>query len=269
MKPVVITIACNSSREIRLSEVAPSAQNIEIEVGECAQVRCIDDRVFTQNVLDVSIRCTIYDNAQFFYCDMRQFCTDATVRTDTIFTAHTDAVIRFEQWQLGGKKIKLTVDAQLQGERSEIDVRCGARLHDDQKQNIYTIQSHRAPGTKSNCVIKVIASGMARSVYEGMIEIEPIAQKSEAFQTHKAIVTSDSAYAYARPSLQVQTDDVQCGHGSAIGQIDELQRDYICARGLSEDHARILLLHAFLDDLYSIEHMRQIPLTIGLENERT
>ncbi len=261
MKPVVIT--CNSTREIKLSEVAPNAHSIELIVGACAHVTCIDDREFTQDSLEFSLRCTVKKNAQLVYCDQRRFSTVAAISSTTTFVAHKDSVIRFEQWQHGGKKIKIVVDALLQGPQSEIDMRFGAQLTGDQKQEIKTMQLHQAAFTKSNCVMKVIAKDSARSVYDGMIEIEKIAQKSEAFQTHKAMLMSDAAYAYAHPSLQVQADDVQCGHGSAIGQIDDEQREYLYARGMNEEKVKAMLLHAFLDDLYSIGQMKQTLLTIS------
>ena len=87
------------------------------------------------------------------YCDQRKFATQAVVNSSIVLIAQQDSVIRFEQWQQGGKKVKLVIDAQLEGERSEIDMRCGARLTDDQKQEISTSQLHQAPFTKSNCIL--------------------------------------------------------------------------------------------------------------------
>jgi len=250
MKSLTLTIPCRSTREIKLSEYAADAQSVELIVGSSAQVVCIDDREYTQDSLEFSLNCIVQKNGQLLYCDQRKFATQAVVNSSIVLIAQQDSVIRFEQWQQGGKKVKLVIDAQLEGERSEIDMRCGARLTDDQKQEISTSQLHQAPFTKSNCIIKAIVSGSARSLYDGMIQIVKAAQKSEAFQTHKAMLMSDEAYAYARPSLQVHADDVQCGHGSAIGQIDDEQRDYLYARGMDEGRVQSLLLDAFMEDLY-------------------
>jgi len=260
MKPFVVKIPCNSSQEIRLSEVADMAQDIELVVGSCAQLICIDDREMSGDSIDFTLNCIVKKNAQLLYCDQRLFGMQAKVNNHITLRADQDAVIRFEQWQQGGHTVKTFIDAQLEGDRSEIDMRLGAHLSGSQTHEINTMQSHHAAFAKSNCVLKVIVSDSARSLYEGMIQIDTLAQKSEAFQSHKAILLSENAYANARPSLQVHADDVQCGHGSAIGQIDEEQREYLYARGMDESCVQELLLHAFLDNLYSSDSMKHLTI---------
>ena len=256
MKMHTIMIPTNVRKTIKMSEYAVHGQFLELIVGASSQIICIDDRVVHDHVVDSRIIITAYKNAQLTYCDQRRFYDDAQVIDSITLTAEPDSVIRFEQRQQGGQKIKTMLDAQLIGQSAEIIIRVGARISGNQNHELYTKQYHRTAYGKSSCTVKMIVAGDARSLYEGMIEVDPSARQTEAFQNHKALLMSDAAYAFAQPSLQVQTDDVQCGHGSAIGQLDAQQLEYLHARGIDQDRAKEILLDAFMQDLYVSEYIK-------------
>lgn len=54
---------------------------------------------------------------------------------------------------------------------------------------------------------------------------------------------------YSKPQLEIYDDDVKCSHGTAIGQLDEMQVFYMRTRGLSEQTAKFLLKQAFMSDI--------------------
>jgi Fe-S cluster assembly protein SufD len=49
--------------------------------------------------------------------------------------------------------------------------------------------------------------------------------------------------------MEIYADDVKCGHGSTVGQLDMDQLFFLRARGLDEVTARSLLTHAFAEDV--------------------
>jgi Fe-S cluster assembly protein SufD len=53
----------------------------------------------------------------------------------------------------------------------------------------------------------------------------------------------------SKPELEIFADDVVCGHGTTIGQIDQTQLFYLMARGVPRAEAERLLIEAFLDDV--------------------
>jgi len=61
----------------------------------------------------------------------------------------------------------------------------------------------------------------------------------------RALLLSDEAEADCKPELEIFADDVQCGHGSTTGAIDEELRFYLMARGLPAKDADALLIQAF------------------------
>jgi Fe-S cluster assembly protein SufD len=108
-----------------------------------------------------------------------------------------------------------------------------------------TVQHHRAPSTQSSVVARVVGAGTSSHSYHGLIRIEEGATNSDATQEHKALLISSTARVTAKPILEVLTNEVTCGHGSAVGVLDEQQLFYMQARGIAEVSARRLLLETF------------------------
>ena len=48
--------------------------------------------------------------------------------------------------------------------------------------------------------------------------------------------------------LEILADDVLCGHGTAIGSLDDDSVFYLRSRGIPEDEAKLLLIRGFLAD---------------------
>ena len=54
---------------------------------------------------------------------------------------------------------------------------------------------------------------------------------------------------YTQPMLEIYADDVQCSHGSTVGQMDEAALFYMRQRGIDEREARLLLKAAFITEV--------------------
>ena len=60
---------------------------------------------------------------------------------------------------------------------------------------------------------------------------------------------SKKAVVDSKPQLEIFADDVKCSHGSTIGQFNEDALFYLKARGIGEEKAKALLIHAFAYDV--------------------
>ena len=60
---------------------------------------------------------------------------------------------------------------------------------------------------------------------------------------------------WTQPMLEIYADDVQCSHGSTVGQLSDDALFYMRQRGISEAEARTLLKQAFASEV-----IQQIPL---------
>src|SRR5690606_26422177 len=81
------------------------------------------------------------------------------------------------------------------------------------------------------------------------IFVRPDAQKTNAFQQNNNLLLNQNATINTKPQLEIFADDVKCSHGCTIGQFDDEAKFYLQARGISEDQAKTLLVHAFAFDV--------------------
>jgi Fe-S cluster assembly protein SufD len=150
---------------------------------------------------------------------------------------------------LGGRIARNDIVATLAGDGAECTLN-GLYVADGQTLvDTHTTIDHAMPHCPSHEVYKGILSGRAQAVFNGKIIVRPDAQKTNARQTNKALLLSDSAQINTKPQLEIFADDVKCTHGAAIGQLDEDAMFYMQARGIAAEDARNLLIHAFAGEV--------------------
>ena len=123
-----------------------------------------------------------------------------------------------------------------------------------------TVIDHIEPHCESLELYKGILDQNARGIFDGRIIVRPNAQKTVSKQENRNLLLSETAVVDSKPTLEIHNDDVKCNHGSTIGQIDREQLFYLRSRGIDEDEARNLLVHAFASqivDRMKIEPVRE------------
>jgi len=117
-----------------------------------------------------------------------------------------------------------------------------------------TRQNHFALNTTSDLLFKGALLGESRSVWQGMIYVDPIASKTDGYQANRNLVLSEKARADSIPGLEILTDDVRCTHGATVGKIDQDLVFYLQSRGLPKKEAEKLIVEGFFDPI-----MQRIP----------
>ncbi|CAN5599564.1 Fe-S cluster assembly protein SufD [soil metagenome] len=113
----------------------------------------------------------------------------------------------------------------------------------------HTIVDHCKPHCHSNELYKGVMKDEATAVFNGKIFVREDAQKTNAFQKNNNLMLSKKAVVDSKPQLEIYADDVKCSHGSTIGQFNEDALFYLKARGIGDDKAKALLIHAFAYDV--------------------
>jgi Fe-S cluster assembly protein SufD len=139
------------------------------------------------------------------------------------------------------------MDITLAGEGAEANL-TGVSVLNDNHADITTRIHHAVGHTQSTQLFKKVAAGKSRAVYQGKVSVAPHADQSDSRQTAKALLLGTRAEADLKPELEILADDVKCAHGAAVGDLDADSLFYLRARGLSENDARNLLIHAFLEE---------------------
>jgi Fe-S cluster assembly protein SufD len=118
----------------------------------------------------------------------------------------------------------------------------------DATREIVTRVRHAGQGSTSHQVVRSVHWAQATGNFLGRIEVAREGQQTDAAQDFKGLLLTRGASANARPELEIFADDVKCAHGASIGQLDEMARFYMAARGISPDAAKALLVQAFIAD---------------------
>lgn len=128
----------------------------------------------------------------------------------------------------------------------------------------HTVVDNVKPNCLSNELYKGILNDNASAVFNGKIFVQPNAQKTNAYQSNKNILLSNSASVNTKPQLEIFADDVKCSHGCTVGRLDEEGLFYLRSRGISEKIARSLLVHAFAIDI--LEHIKPEPIRMYVDH---
>ena len=122
----------------------------------------------------------------------------------------------------------------------------------------HTLVDNVKPNCFSNELYKGIIDDNATAVFNGKIYVQRDAQKTNAYQSNKNVLLSDTASVNTKPQLEIFADDVKCSHGCTVGQLNEEGLFYLQSRGITEKNARSLLLHAFAVDI--LEHIKPVAI---------
>ena len=139
--------------------------------------------------------------------------------------------------------------SRLIGEGSRSDLLAVAVARDQQEFDARTLQDHISPRTASDLLYKNALDDRARTIFGGLIRVEPHAHFADAYQKVRNLLLSDDAEANSMPGLEILADNVRCTHGATSGQIDEDQIFYLRSRGIPTKIAQRLLVTGFLDEV--------------------
>jgi Fe-S cluster assembly protein SufD len=112
-----------------------------------------------------------------------------------------------------------------------------------------TEQDHEAANCTSDLLYKGALRDESRAVYSGWVHVRPGAQKTDAMQTSRNIVLSDRAKADAIPNLEIEANDVRCGHAASVGPVEEETLFYLQSRGIPRMEAERLIVFGFFQEV--------------------
>ena len=147
---------------------------------------------------------------------------------------------------------------ELNGEHAEATL-CGMGVMDKNKKvDVYSHVTHAVPNCHSTELFKNVLNDSSVGSFCARILVKKDAQKTQAYQSNRNLLTSREARMYSKPQLEIYADDVKCSHGMTTGQLDENALFYLRSRGIPEAEARMMLSVAFTADV--LDHVRLEPL---------
>ncbi|MBN2143937.1 MAG: Fe-S cluster assembly protein SufD [Candidatus Aureabacteria bacterium] len=160
---------------------------------------------------------------------------------------------RFDSFSFlfGGDIVRHNLDILQQGEQAQSYLNGLYALKGRQHFDTKVVIDHQRTGGISRQLYKGILGETARSVFNGQIHVRKSAQKTDAFQLNKNLLLNTRCRVDTKPQLEIETDDVKCSHGAAVGQLNEEELFYLLSRGISRSQAVEILLHGFADEVIS------------------
>lgn len=146
----------------------------------------------------------------------------------------------------GSAKGKVRMETKLAGRGSSARVTGAYAGHANQHLDFDTTQEHAAENTTSDLAFRGILEDESTAVWRGMIEVDPVAQQTDAFQENRNLLLSKDAHADAIPGLEIEANEVRCTHAAAVSQIDKKQVYYLMAHGLKKDVATRMIIDGFM-----------------------
>jgi Fe-S cluster assembly protein SufD len=223
-------------------------------IGAHAELNIVESYISADNVANVFV-----NNVSEFVVDERAHLQHYYIQTgneNTRYIHHTEVVQRasslYNNYKAsfpGTGLLRNNLNVSLDGENIEshlygLYLAGGHQLIDN-----HTIVDHLKPRCQSNELYKGVMKDEAVAVFNGKIFVRKDAQKTNAFQKNNNLMLSKKAIVDSKPQLEIFADDVKCSHGSTIGQFNEDALFYLKARGIGEEKAKALLIHAFAYDV--------------------
>ncbi|OQM76658.1 Fe-S cluster assembly protein SufD [Manganibacter manganicus] len=174
-----------------------------------------------------------------------------------------DAKLTLFFMNAGGRLVRQEIRVAAKGEGSDFQLRGVNLLSGDTHTDVTMVLDHEVPHTGSREIVRNVVTGKAKGVFQGRINVHQYAQKTDAKMACNTLLLSDDGEFSTKPELEIFADDVQCGHGATVTEIDHGHLFYLMARGVSEKSARGLLVKAFLAEV--IEELEDEQLVEALE----
>ena len=146
-------------------------------------------------------------------------------------------------------------DVTLAGEGATASLLGSAIMAGHQHVDNNTLIDHQAPACTSRELYKYVADQQSSGAFAGRVLVREGAEKTDSIERNANLVCTEEARMWTQPMLEIYADDVQCSHGSTVGQINADALFYMLQRGLSEAEARMLLKQAFASEV-----LNELPL---------
>ncbi|ACD84523.1 SufB/SufD family protein [Candidatus Methylacidiphilum infernorum] len=133
---------------------------------------------------------------------------------------------------VGGSYNRFEGKTRLSGAGGSAEILSATLAKNTQEFDQRTLQVHTAPYTTSDLLFKNVLFDSAKTIFSGMIDVSPEAQKTDAYQSNKNLILGENAQANSLPGLEIMADDVRCTHGATTGGIAKEELFYSQQRGI-------------------------------------
>lgn len=149
----------------------------------------------------------------------------------------------------GGKFVRGESLSRLVGEGARSEMYSINPVEGTREIDQRTLQDHVAPNATSDLLYLNALEDRARTIFAGLIKVQPGARGTDAYQKVRNLILSDEADPNSMPGLEILNDEVRCSHGATNGPVSEEELFYLQARGIPREQGQRLIVNGFFNTL--------------------
>lgn len=157
-------------------------------------------------------------------------------------------VYRGFQFTLGTRLARNGFNVVYGGENAKFELSGAFLTRGTEHVDTTLVVDHAVPKCESRELFKGVLANESRGIFQGKVIVRPDAQKTDGKQMAQALMLSPGAEFDSKPELEIYADDVVCGHGATVAEIDEDLMFYCQSRGIPAGLARALLVQSFIGE---------------------
>jgi Fe-S cluster assembly protein SufD len=165
-------------------------------------------------------------------------------------TLDADAIYRNFQFSTGLGLARNGLNVIFEGEGGKLDISGAYLARHSEHIDTTLVVDHAVPRCESRELFKGVLDGHGRGVFQGKIIVRPDAQKTDGKQMSQALMLSEDAEFDSKPELEIFADDVVCGHGTTVAELDPDLLFYCRSRGIPVTEARALMIESFVGEAF-------------------
>jgi Fe-S cluster assembly protein SufD len=206
-----------------------------VEVGEGARAVFVERQTGSGAALVSSVsELTVADDADVTWLIVQEQPDSATQLGQINATIGKNATLTVFFMNAGGKLVRQEVRVVAAGENCAFKLRGVNLLAGSTHCDVTMVLDHDAYGATSTEIMRNVITDRAHGVFQGQIRVAREAQKTDAKMACNTLLLSDEGEFSTKPELEIFADDVACGHGATVTEIERLHLFYLMARGVEE-----------------------------------
>jgi Fe-S cluster assembly protein SufD len=150
---------------------------------------------------------------------------------------------------LGGHLVRQHLELAVTEPGGEMAFRGLFFAEESEHLDVFAVDLHETGPSDGDVHWRGAATGESRASFEGLIQIDPGAQRTHTYLQIHSMMLSPKARIDAIPSVLVSADDVSASHGGTVGELDEAAIFYMQSRGLDRPTAVRVIVEGFFEPL--------------------
>lgn len=160
-----------------------------------------------------------------------------------------NGLLNFVNVSFGGKSVKQKINIILAEENAKTESFACFFADKEQEIDVENNATHIEKNTFSKLLTNSVVKDSSNTMIRGLLKITNKADNSESSWHSNTLMIGEKVKANSLPALEIDTNNVIAGHGSAFGNLNEEELFYLSSRGIEKDKAKKLIIEGYLEPI--------------------